>query len=66
MVKEWGSRGAYLSLGRNAWKEGGGRSGWIAATKHFAKCIAMGGPFSDYDGSCEVLKALCTVKTFDA
>eukprot|EP00959_Pyramimonas_sp_CCMP1952_P460109 9479330-Pyramimonas_sp.AAC.1 len=49
MRKEWEKKGQYLPLARIAWKEGGGKSGWAAAVKHYTKCIAMGGPFILYD-----------------
>ena len=64
MRKEWEKKGQYLPLARIAWKEGGGKSGWAAAVKHYTKCIAMGGPFILYDGSTENLKALYTIQTY--
>ncbi|CAK0855302.1 unnamed protein product [Prorocentrum cordatum] len=56
--KTWAKTCKYLSIARMAWNEGGGKAGWLAASKRMTKCIAMGPPFLKYDGWSESLKGL--------
>ena len=63
--KTWKKKGAYLPLARIAWKEGGGKSGWLSAVRLFTKCIAMGPPFVKFDGWTESLRALYVVEEYN-
>ena len=44
-----------MTLGRMAWKYGGGAEGWRSATTHASKCIRLGSPFAQWEPSSETL-----------
>ncbi|CAK0885862.1 unnamed protein product [Prorocentrum cordatum] len=58
LVKRKLKKASYLPIGRVAWLEGGGKLGWIQATRYFTKCIRMGPPWVKFNKMTEVIMRL--------
>ena len=57
-LQRWKKKGRYLSLGRIAWEEGNGASGWRAAINVALNAMVVGLPFIKLDGAAQNTKYL--------
>ena len=61
-VRESWKRSTYMPVGRMAVEEGGGKAGWLQASRYAFRCMCLGPPWVRYDDMTESLRFLYIVE----
>ena len=63
--QKWMSKGKYMTIGRMAWKEGGGKSGWVSACNLALHAVVLGPPWTKRDKKARNTKFLYFEESYE-